>query len=165
MVIAVSCCFIVSVCGATADNPTLEFGVSGHPDKTVSLSELKSQLVIERLDFMDPGYGKRKRYAAFKIQDVLAYAFGEQWQSGDWTEVVFTALDGYQAEARRDLMVQRGGFLAFEDLDVEDGWEPIHWTPTVEPGPVLSVVDGRRSNHPTWVPMALASGAYLDAAF
>ncbi len=125
MVIAVSCCFIVSVCGATADNPTLEFGVSGHPDKTVSLSELKSQLVIERLDFMNLGYGKRKRYAAFKIQDVLAYAFGEQWQSGDWTEVVFTALDGYQAVGRRDLMVQRGGFLAFENLDVEDGWEPI----------------------------------------
>ena len=46
---------------------------------------------------MDPQHGKQKRYAAFKIQDVLDLAFGNQWRSGHWTEAVFNALDGYQA--------------------------------------------------------------------
>ena len=58
---------------------------------------LKAKLAVEQLDFMDPQHGKQKRYAAFKIQDVLDLAFGNQWRSGHWTEAVFNALDGYQA--------------------------------------------------------------------
>jgi mono/diheme cytochrome c family protein len=141
LAIAVSCLYIVGVGFAAGEDPTLEFGISDRLYKTLRLSDLKAKLAVEQVDFMDPQHGKQKRYEAFKLQDVLDVAFGDQWRTGDWTEVVFTALDGYQAVAGRDHMLQPGGFLTFKDLDVEAGWEPIGRR-KANPGPFYLVWTG-----------------------
>jgi mono/diheme cytochrome c family protein len=141
MAIVMSCLCIVGVGFAADEDPILEFGMSDRLYKTLRLSDLKAKLAVEHLDFMDPQHGKQKRYDAFKLQAVLDLAFGDQWRSGDWTEVVFTALDGYQAVAGRDHMLQPGGFLTFKDRDVAAGWEPIGRR-QANPGPFYLVWTG-----------------------
>jgi hypothetical protein len=83
MAIVVSCVCIVGVGFAADEDPILEFGLSDRLYKTLRLSDLKATLAVVQLDFMDPQHGKQKRYEAFKFQDVLDVAFGDQWRTGD----------------------------------------------------------------------------------
>jgi len=107
-----------------AEEVSLTFSVSGALAKELSLAELQAQLVARPVEYRDPFAAKTKRYEAFAIRDVMQLAFGERWRDPAYTEVVFKALDGYEAVAAVGKLREDGGYLAFRDLDVA-AWEPI----------------------------------------
>ena len=111
---------------ATADStPVLTFTISGQVVATATLAQMREQLPAQSLEFFDLQYEKTKRFEAFKLHDVLTIGFGGRWRSPEFTEAVFTALDGYQAVAAQSTIMNEGGYVAFEDLDGAGGWEPV----------------------------------------
>ena len=65
---------------------------------------------------------------------MLDFAYGTQWASHEYSDIAFIALDGYEAVSSLDKLKQDGGFLAFKDLDLENGWEPLGYK-KADPGP------------------------------
>lgn len=121
-----------------AAEPGLSF-VKGDDVKTLGLSELRRQLPVEELAFFDPEYGKQKKYRGFALGKLLELGFGG-WQGDDYTEMVFTALDGYAAVTNLEKLGEPGGFLVFEDSEVP-GWEPVG-RQQANPGPFYLVWTG-----------------------
>lgn len=116
-----SCCFISN---AWANPPTLQFSISNKPTKAFTLDELKTKLTLHEVAFQDPHYLKEKRFAAFRLSDILQLAYGHEWEKEAYSDVTFTALDGYKAIAQISKLKEKGGYLSFLDLDVA-GWEPV----------------------------------------
>ena len=141
MAIAVSCLCIVGVGFAADEDPTLEFGMSERLYKTLRLSDLRPSWPLSNWISWTLSTVSRNAMTPLSSRMSWISAFGDQWRLGDWTEVVFTALDGYQAVTGRDHMLQPGGFLTFKDLDVEAGWEPIGRR-KANPGPFYLVWTG-----------------------
>ena len=123
---------------AAEHTPTLEFAVSGQVVATATLAEMRERLPVHSLEFFDLQYEKTKRFEAFDLHDVLTLGFGGRWQSAEYTDVVFTALDGYQAVATRETVSNDGGYLAIEDLDRAGDWEPVG-RKGADPGPFYVV--------------------------
>ena len=103
---------------------SLNFMISGKTVNKLTLKDLVDNIKVYDLEFYDPLYKKLKRYNGFTIQDVLTSGFNNQWKEKAYTEVSFTALDGYEAIAKISKMFENGGYITFEDRDV-NGWEPI----------------------------------------
>lgn len=118
---AISYCLISP---AYPDTAKLQFYISSKPAGVFTLDQLKTELKVHEITLSDPHYAKVKRFSAFRVQDVLQLAYGEQWKKPVYTDVTFTALDGYKAIGKLALLKQKGGYIAFDDLDI-DGWELI----------------------------------------
>jgi hypothetical protein len=110
---------------AAENAAVLTFSVSGKVVASATLQELREQLPVHKLEFFDLQYKKIKRFDAFNLRDVLALGFGSRWTSPEYTEVVFTALDGYQSVSTQSKLMDDGGYVAFKDRDRTDGWEPV----------------------------------------
>lgn len=123
------------------DSVNLKFNVSGKFTKNLSLGDLKANLEVHELEFFDPVYKKIKHYKAFNIQDLLQFGFGNLWRSEAYTDIVFTALDGYEAISKISKLKETGGYITFLDMDVE-GWEPIG-RKKANPGPFYIVWTGK----------------------
>ena len=109
----------------SAADAVLEFRVSKELVRTLTLAELRNAVSVQEIDMHDPMHGKRKRYQAFALGELLRYAFGDALESEHYSEVVFAALDGYQSVSTRTRVLEAGGFVAFRDLDRIEGWEPV----------------------------------------
>ncbi len=171
-----SICLLVSGCsGAESDkeqmpanpeasNPSLQFRIADEEIRRVDLETMKAALPTHRLDFFDHMYGKRKRYLAFALQDVLQMAYAEKWKPASFTDVAFQALDGYEAVAEVAKTVEEGGYLCFADLEVTD-WEPIS-RKQASPGPFYLVWTGARQTpeHAYPWPWQLASISIVNFA-
>lgn len=155
---------VVGMCPATADDvstatpqasvatdPVLIFEAPSDGEaeevERLSLSELKQKITTHNLTFADPLYKKEKRYAAFKLHDVLQLGFsqlpdksGKQWRSDDYSDVAFVALDGYQALGSLAVVQEPGAYLVYEDFD-QEGWEPLGKRKT-DPGPFYVIWTG-----------------------
>ena len=130
--------FLSGTVNALAQNPTLRFAVAGQMISEISLTELTDTVTPVEIDFYNPLMSKKKRYLALPVTDVLDFVFKNQWRSGDYSDIAFTALDGYQAVSNLDSLKEPGGYLAFQDLDWETGWEPVG-RKLADPGPFFLV--------------------------
>ena len=123
------------------ENPALKFLVSGKLVKEITLGELKSKLDTQRIELYDYEYKKSKRYLGFTVRDVLALGFGDELNNPDFTDIAFTALDGYESVSVLPKMKEKGGYIVFADLD-SNNWEPIGRT-DANPGPFYLVWTGK----------------------
>jgi len=123
------------------DNPEIKILLSGKKQKTVSLEEMKRSLKQYKISLNDPYYSKEKHYMAFKLTEFLNFAYGNKWNSGDFTDITFKAYDGYESVSTISILKQAGGYLAFRDLDYQD-WEPISFTEAY-PGPFYIIWTGK----------------------
>ncbi|MGH7851065.1 MAG: c-type cytochrome [Thermodesulfobacteriota bacterium] len=115
--------------------------MSGRAVKEITLSELKSKLETHTIELYDTEYKKPKRYLGFTVQDVLALGFGDELNNPDFTDIAFTALDGYESVSVLPKMKEKGGYIVFADLD-SNNWEPIGKT-DASPGPFYLVWTGK----------------------
>lgn len=128
------------------ENPrVLTFTESGKVVSTATLESMREQLPVHRLEYFDLQYEKIKRFQAFDLHDVLTLGFGNEWRSPEFTEVVFVALDGYQSLATQATVMRDGGYVAFEDLDRDEGWEPIG-RQSADPAPFYVVWTGSQQS-------------------
>ncbi len=117
--------FLSSV-SLVASEFSLEFFIGEEKVKSVNLRELKKKLKIYKISFESSHYEKVKNYHAFKLHDVMDFSFQEKWRNEEeYPTAVFTALDGYSPQGEIEKMLEKDGYLAFEDLDVEgeNEWE------------------------------------------
>lgn len=125
---------------ASEEIHSLKFLVSGSGVNELTLGELKSRLPVHRIEFYDPQYGKEKRYEAFSLQDVLRLGFGDKMNGAEYTDIAFSALDGYEAVAPLPKLKESGGYVVYSDLDFEN-WEPVG-RKSASPGPFYLVWTG-----------------------
>ena len=130
--------YLSGTVNALAQNPTLRFAVAGQVISDVSLTELTDTITPVEIHFYNPLMSKKKRYLALPVKDVLDVIFEDQWRGNDFSDISFTALDGYQAISNLDSLKEPGGYLAYEDLDWETGWEPVG-RKLADPGPFFLV--------------------------
>ncbi len=130
----------VAIAQSAPGNTYLQFEVPGKMIKTSSLSELTDTLRVVRIQLDDPYYKKHKEYKAFMLADLLQFAFGENLSSGDYSEVVFKAADGYESVTGKSRLLEDGGYVVFEDTQFPD-WETID-DKKVKPAPFYIVWTG-----------------------
>lgn len=139
-------CFMLGLCSSllmTAANAAeLTFSVSAQRVKTLSLEQMSERLDPHEIRFFDPHYAKTKRYSGYKITDVLQLAYGKTWLDTAYSDVAFTALDGYKALGQMAMLKEPGGYLVFADLDRPD-WEPIGRN-KANPAPFYLVWTGKK---------------------
>jgi cytochrome c2 len=125
-----------------SEENALQFQVG---DKTVALSlaDLKAKIAGEKITLFTPFSEKMKNYEAFSIQDVLSAGFGPGWHAPEYSHIAFSALDGYESVVEVARLTEKGGYLAFRDLDVASGWEPIGKR-NVNPAPYFLVWTGEK---------------------
>ena len=127
---------------AQQSEPTLLFSISGQPVSTHSISEMAELVEPQTLTFYSPFHLREKNYRAFPVSALLDGVYGQHWRSNEFSDVAFKALDGYEAVSDLQLLAQSGGFLTFEDLDWETGWEPVGRR-QADPGPFFLVWTGK----------------------
>lgn len=123
------------------NNPGLKFLVSGKVVDEITLEDLKSKLETRRIELYDVEYEKVKRYQGFKVGDVLRLGFGDKLDSPDFTDIAFTAHDGYESVSALPKMKEAGGYVVFADLGSDD-WEPVGRM-GANPGPFYLVWTGK----------------------
>jgi len=135
--------FLVLAClyASAESQPSLKFLLSGKEVNETSLSKMKADLSVHKIELYDPSYGKTKRFEGFSVQDVLKLGFGNKLNNADYTDVAFTALDGYMGISTVSKIMEKGGYIAFTDRDNE-GWEPVGRQET-DPGPFYLVWTGK----------------------
>ncbi len=119
-----ACLLMLAAPLVLADAERLEFAVGSKVVASYDLDELSALIESQDLSLFDPEYGKRKRYRAFPLGEVLRLGLGPNWADDGQADIVFQANDGYRAMSPVFQVARDGGFLVFRDLDVE-GWEPV----------------------------------------
>jgi len=128
----------VSVSQAGETPRQLSFKVSSGPSKTLLAVDIERLVGSETIKFFDPHHGKNKRYRGWELREVLRLAFGAELDRDDLSDAVFLALDGYASVATKEKLLEEGGYVVFEDLDMSEGWEPIG-RHGADPGPFYLV--------------------------
>lgn len=162
------------------NNPALKFLASGKPVDVITLDVMKSKLRTYKVELYDIEYKKEKRYEGFKVEDVLRLAYGDKLDNPDYTDIAFTASDGYESVSVLQKMKEDGGYIVFEDLD-SDHWEPVG-REQADPGPFYLVWTGKTQTpeneypwpwqiasvnimrFPDQYPLVYPSGAKADSA-
>ena len=119
--------FLLLVCilagpAAHAADPAISFMAGDKVVLRATAAELGARHDARVVALTDPFYGKRKRYRAVPIKDLLADAYGPAWIEDGVGEFFFEALDGYRSHAPVPILAADGGMLAFADEDAP-GWE------------------------------------------
>lgn len=122
-------------------DPSIEFQIAGKAVGVFTLSELKSKLESRRIEIYDIEYEKTKRYEGFALGDVLRLGFGDKLKSPEYTDLAFTALDGYNAVATLSKVSEPGGYIVYADLD-SGKFEPVGRM-GADPGPFYLVWTGK----------------------
>ncbi len=135
--ISVSAICVVSL-DAYAEQATLMFSESDQNEQTFTLSVLKDKLATHQITIYDPHYEAEKAYDAFLLNDVMVLAYGKDWRNKPYTDVKFTALDGYQAVSTFDKISIAGGYIVYK---AAAGWQPIGHH-KANPGPFYMVWKG-----------------------
>lgn len=123
---------------ANAAETALEVRKAGVKERSVALEELKAKVASRKIEFHSPFSKKTKRYEAFPLRALLGFLYGEEWTRPEWSDLAFTAVDGYQAVGPLEKLNEEGAFLAFRDLDRDKGWEPVG-ARGADPGPFFLV--------------------------
>ncbi|WP_165838516.1 hypothetical protein [Pokkaliibacter plantistimulans] len=91
---------------------------------TVTLSELRTKLPVTDVHIDHPFLRKEKNYRAVALKALLEMVYGERLK-GVHQQVIFKAIDGYEASGDIGHLLQEGGYIAFADLDRQGEWEPV----------------------------------------
>jgi len=135
------CLFVPLNSGSADNNPGLKFLTSGKAVDGITLDVMKSKLRTYKVELYDIEYKKDKRYSGFRVEDVLRLAYGDRLDNPDYTDIAFTALDGYESVSVLPKMKEEGGYIVFEDLDTGH-WEPVG-REQANPGPFYLVWTGK----------------------
>lgn len=127
---------------AEATEPVLALRHAGEPTNKITLVKLQEKLQSHSIRFFNSYANKEKSYEAFAIEDVLDLVYPERKTANQYTAVAFIALDGFEAVISLATLQQKGGFLAFRDLDMAEGWEPVG-KKQAAPGPFYLVWTGK----------------------
>ncbi len=105
--------------------------------RRVSLPKLSVHAPARVVESDDPYYGRRKRFRALPLHEVLTFAFATDLASLRGESFVLRALDGYAVPVQGARLLEGGAYLAFDDVDVP-GFAPIG-PQQVSPAPVYLV--------------------------
>lgn len=128
---------LLLVSGTVHAAPLLRTSVAGKQESDKSLKELQAGIETHAITLTDRSSGIVHHYRAFALHDILDASFGTRWRDDFYSDIAFTALDGYVAVTPISTLIQQGGYLAFEDLDVPE-WAPIGKKKT-DPSPLYLV--------------------------
>lgn len=104
--------------------PVLTF-ISGEREVLrLSAADLAKRPAARTIEVNDAFYGRRKRYKAVPLKDLLTAAYGGTWGENALGEVFFDALDGYRSHAPVSVLMNDGGMIAFADADFP-AWQPM----------------------------------------
>lgn len=92
--------------------------------RRVSLPQLNVHAPARVVESDDPYYGKRKRFRALPLNELLVFAFQADLASLRAQSFVLRALDGYAVPVQGARLLEGGAYLAFDDVDVP-GFAPI----------------------------------------
>ena len=79
-----------------------------------------------------------KHYRAIEFSSLLQEVYKDTLKSGVYSEAVLEALDGYKSYSTLETLLTKGGYIAFKDLDIKSGWEPVGFK-KVSPAPYFLV--------------------------
>ena len=122
---------------ARAAEPALTFLSGSKEALRATAAGLRARKDARVIELFDPLYGRRKRYRAVPIKNLLTEAYGPAWIEDGVGEFFFESLDGERSHAAVPVLSADGGMLAFEDADVPD-WEETAKEKT-KPGPFYLV--------------------------
>jgi len=137
---------------ARATEPALSFLSGGKEALRTTAADLRARKDARVIDVFDSSYGRRKRYRAVPIKDLLTEAYGPAWIEDGVGEFFFESVDGYRPHAKVPVLAEDGGMLAFEDADAP-GWEEIPNART-RPGPFYLVWTGAEQSPDKGYPWA-----------
>ncbi|MEZ4442415.1 MAG: cytochrome c [Polyangiaceae bacterium] len=123
------------------DQPQLRFSIEGRPIRSLPLGELKAKVEPVRFTAFDGYYHKPKTFEALELRAVLAVGFAGQDLDFAQQHYVLRATDGYTVPIDGKRLLEPGAYLAIDDLDTADGWEPLG-RKAVDPGPFYLVWRG-----------------------
>jgi len=144
VLLMILCCSLPSCSNdddVTTTDPTIVFTNGTVEVNTFTRSFMQNTLPSYELDYYDSVHEKQKKLRAFELKDVLSLAYDIDLETlGDAT-FTFKALDGFQDSATNLQVNESGGYIAFEDLDVEgiDNWELVATENNNNPAPFYVV--------------------------
>ncbi len=103
----------------------LQFKLSDETYVELSTAQINEQIESETIEIFDPHHGKSKRYRGWKLRSVLQAAFGESLDQDKLTDAVMLALDGYALVSTKSKLLEAGGYIVYDELDIPTGWERI----------------------------------------
>lgn len=115
----------------------LEMAREGKLIATLNRAAIEAKVKPVTLTAYDPYYARTKTYRAFPINLLLEAGFGLPSAELAKQEWILRALDGYAVTMSGERLLETGGHIAFEDVEVP-GWEPIGPT-HANPGPYYLV--------------------------
>ncbi len=123
------------------NSPTITFRVDGEQVKVLSRAQMQDALQAFSITYYDTVHEKTKNMRAFLLSDVLELGFEMQLENLANSTVNFIALDGFEDSATGVQANEEGGYVAFEDLDVEgiENWEPVALENNNDPAPFYVV--------------------------
>lgn len=116
----------------------LVFKESGQKISSLTPSGLADVVRPTEIEIFNPLMNKNKRYLAVELKTLLDAVYGTKWYSPRYSDIAFKALDSYEAVANLQRLREDGAYLAYEDLDRANGWEPIGHK-LADPGPFFLV--------------------------
>ena len=105
---------------STTSEATITFTPVEGQSNSYKLSQLKANLSSHDINIYDVHHYSQKNYRAFVLKDVLDYGFGSYMDTASNKNLKFLllALDPYTDTATYAQAIDNGGYLAYEDLDV-----------------------------------------------
>lgn len=115
----------------------LQFDLPNGATRSFSLGELKQKLTVHQVSLHDPHYGKAMVYSGFALTELLDLGFANEWLQPKYSDMTFTALDGFKAVTPLSQLRHAGGFVVFADLN-HGSWQPVG-NKKANPGPFYLV--------------------------
>ena len=125
----------------SSGNPTLIFNLANVKVNELSRDQMFDTLTSHEIGYYDTVFEKPKNLRAFKLRDVLELGYAINLDTIRNSSFTFLALDGFRDSATGIQANEPGGYIAFEDLDVEglDNWEPVATENNNDPAPFYVV--------------------------
>jgi mono/diheme cytochrome c family protein len=108
----------------------------------LDLDALRSRCAVQTIAVLEPYSGRRVRYLACPLGDVVRLGFGEEPAALAGHDVLFRALDGYMKPTTAARLGEHGGFAAFAEADRPGGGFSPLGRKGVDPGPFYVVWTG-----------------------
>jgi cytochrome c2 len=127
-----------SATASAEDKATLTFSIEGKNVRSLSRAELIAQVGTTDFTQFDPYYNSPKTFRAMDLRKLLERGFAGKNLVLSEQHFVLRATDGYTVPLDGKRLLEEGGYIAVDDTDVADGWQPIG-RQQVSPGPFYMV--------------------------